>query len=36
VENWVAMAEAMGQGDTATIEDTAFIKSKMPSSIDDE
>ncbi len=36
VENRVAMAEAMGQGDAATMEDTTLIESKMPSSTDDE
>ena len=35
-ENWVAMAEAMGQGDAATMEDTALIESEMPSSTNDE
>ena len=35
-ENRVAMAEAMGQGDAATMEDTALIESEMPSSTNDE
>jgi hypothetical protein len=35
-ENWVAMAEVMGQGDTATMEDTALIESEMPSSMNNE
>jgi len=35
-ENRVAMAEAMGQGDAATMEDTTLIESEMPSSTDDE
>jgi len=35
-ENQVAMAEVMGQGNAATMEDTALIESKMPSSTDNE
>ncbi len=30
------MAEVMGQGNAATMEDTALIESKMPSSTDNE
>jgi hypothetical protein len=30
------MAEVMGQGDTATMEDTALIESEMPSSMNNE
>jgi len=35
-ENRVAMAEAMGQGDAATMEDTTLTESEMPSSTNDE
>jgi hypothetical protein len=30
------MAEVMGQGDTATMEDTALIESEMPFSMNDK